>query len=375
MDVRPGSMGRPLPGIEAAIVRRTGEQASRGRRHARHRGRARAAARLAVDVPRLSVGRRTLPEVLRRRLLPHRRSRQARSRRLLLVHRPRRRRDQVVRAPDRPVRGRERAARASGGRRSRRDRQARSGGARNRQGVRRAEAGSRTERRAAPGAARLRARAARRRRRAEGDRFPAEHSEEPRRQDHAPAAEGAGTGPARRATSRRWRRHDAAALTTPQPVAARDGRDRAAAARDAAHPPLRGEVRGAVQRRQDSRLPASLYRRGSGRGRRHAGARRATMPSSRPIASTVTRWRAASPSDAADGRDVRQAARAAAAAAADRCTSSTRRRASTAATRSSAAVCRSRSASRSPTRCSSGRASRPASSAMAPSPRASFTNR
>jgi acetyl-CoA synthetase len=27
MDVRPGSMGRPLPGIEAAIVRRTGEQA------------------------------------------------------------------------------------------------------------------------------------------------------------------------------------------------------------------------------------------------------------------------------------------------------------------------------------------------------------
>ena len=25
MEIRPGSMGRPLPGIEAAIVRKTGE--------------------------------------------------------------------------------------------------------------------------------------------------------------------------------------------------------------------------------------------------------------------------------------------------------------------------------------------------------------
>ena len=28
MDIKPGSMGRPLPGIEAAIVRREGEGGS-----------------------------------------------------------------------------------------------------------------------------------------------------------------------------------------------------------------------------------------------------------------------------------------------------------------------------------------------------------
>ena len=50
-------------------------------------------------------------------------------------------------------------------------------------------------------------------------------------------------------------------------------------------------------------------------------------------------------------------------------------RASTAATRSSAAACRSPSGWRWPTRCSSGHASRRASSARAPSPRASSTSR
>ena len=42
-------------------------------------------------------------------------------------------------------------------------------------------------------------------------------------------------------------------------------------ARDAPDPPLRREGGGAVQRRQDSRLPAPLYRRGSHRGRRPSG--------------------------------------------------------------------------------------------------------
>ena len=74
--------------------------------------------------------------VLRRRLVPHRRPRPARRRRLLLVRRPRRRRHQVRRPPDRPVRGRERADGAPGGRRGRRDRQARPGRRRGRQGVR-----------------------------------------------------------------------------------------------------------------------------------------------------------------------------------------------------------------------------------------------
>ena len=49
-------------------------------------------------------------------------------------------------------------------------------------------------------------------------------------------------------------------------------------------------MRRALQRRQDPRLPASLHRRGSGRGRRDAGARARTTRSSPPIASTVTRW-------------------------------------------------------------------------------------
>ena len=58
MDIRPGSMGRPLPGIEAAVARRDedGDGRRRGRRpRARRRrgGRAGAAAGLAVDVPRL----------------------------------------------------------------------------------------------------------------------------------------------------------------------------------------------------------------------------------------------------------------------------------------------------------------------------------
>ena len=60
MDIKPGSMGRPLPGVEAAIVRRTADGGG-GRRPAGAGRRACAAARLAVDVPRLSQRRRALP--------------------------------------------------------------------------------------------------------------------------------------------------------------------------------------------------------------------------------------------------------------------------------------------------------------------------
>ena len=52
-------------------------------------------------------------------------------------------------------------------------------------------------------------------------------------------------------------------------------------------------MRRALQRRQDPRLPAPLHRRGGGRGRRDARAGAPRTRSSRPTASTATRWRAA----------------------------------------------------------------------------------
>ena len=88
MEVRPGSMGRPLPGIEAAIVRRTGEHAIDVVETPDTEG------ELALRPGWPSMFRAYLSDEARyrkcfvRRLLPHRRSRQARSRRLLLVHRP-----------------------------------------------------------------------------------------------------------------------------------------------------------------------------------------------------------------------------------------------------------------------------------------------
>ena len=89
MDVRPGSMGRPLPGVDAAIVRKVSEDHVevieepdvQGELHSGPGG------------PRCSAatGRaRALSQVLRRRLLSHRRSRAPRCRRVLLVRRARR---------------------------------------------------------------------------------------------------------------------------------------------------------------------------------------------------------------------------------------------------------------------------------------------
>ena len=193
----------------------------RGAREPDARGRARAAAGLAVDVPRLPRRRGALPQVLRRRLVPHRRSRAARRRRLLLVRRPRRRRDQVRGPPDRPLRGRERAARAPGGRRGRRDRQARSGRRRDRQGVRlAASTASSRARRSRRELLALRAHAARPGGRAEGDRVPRRLPQDAQREDHAPAAARARARPARGRHSRRWRatheRVDAARAARPR---------------------------------------------------------------------------------------------------------------------------------------------------------------
>ena len=206
MDIRPGSMGRPLPGIEAAVARRDEEGeavlAADGSLELVPepgvRGRARAAAGVALDVPRLPRRRGALPEVLRRRVVSHRRPRALRRGRLLLVRHSRRRRHQVRRSPHRPVRGRERPARASRRRRSRRDRQARPRRGRGGQGVHRAPARRAGERGAQARTARLRSQEARRGRRPARDQLRAERSSQPQRQDHAPPAEGAGARPARR---------------------------------------------------------------------------------------------------------------------------------------------------------------------------------
>ena len=107
-----------------------------------------------------------------------------------------------------------------------------------------------------------------------------------------------------RAICRRWRR---TRDRVPPPGQLPDrGARPAPAARDAAHPPLRGEVRRALQRGEDPRLPASLHRRGGGRGRRHAGAGarrrgRRHLPRARPRAGARHLRRGD------HGRDVRQA--------------------------------------------------------------------
>ena len=90
VDIKPGSMGLPLPGIEAAIIRRSEDGGGEVVTRTGRRRRAGVAPRLAVDVPRLSRQRGQVPQLLHRRVVPERRSRPARRRRLLLVRRPRR---------------------------------------------------------------------------------------------------------------------------------------------------------------------------------------------------------------------------------------------------------------------------------------------
>ena len=75
-DIRPGSMGRPLPGIDVAILRRDDhghvlvrDGRAGGGPRPRDGGRAGAAARLAVDVPRLPERRGPVPRLLRWRLV------------------------------------------------------------------------------------------------------------------------------------------------------------------------------------------------------------------------------------------------------------------------------------------------------------------
>ena len=75
MDIKPGSMGRPLPGIEAAIVQRAENGHDCRAAGARQAGRTGIAAGLAIDISRISRGRGALSEVLRGRLVSLRRPR------------------------------------------------------------------------------------------------------------------------------------------------------------------------------------------------------------------------------------------------------------------------------------------------------------
>ena len=232
----------------------------------------------------------------------------------------------------------------------------------------------RADRGAAPRAARLRPQAARRRRRAQGDRLRRRPAEDPQRQDHAPPAQGPRARPARGRPVDAGERHDATptaraarstASTRRAPAARRccaSAASRSAAPSSTAPPKIRGF------------LHLYIGEEAVAVGR-HAARSSPTTPSSPPTASTATPWPAASPIERDDGRDVRQGRGLQPRPRRLDAPLRRARRASTAATPSSAAGCRSPSAWRWPTRCRAATASPPASSARAPWPRASSTSR
>ena len=144
--------------------------------------------------------------------------------------------------------------------------------------------------------------------------------------------------------------------------------------RDAAHPALRGEGRGALPRRRAARLPPRRDRPGGRRGRRlprARGGRRDRLDAPRARAHA----RQGDAPERADGRALREARGHARTATAARCTSTTSSAGTSARTRSSAAGCRRSSAPRSPSRCATSRASRSRSSATARRTSARSTSR
>ena len=197
--------------------------------------------------------------------------------------------------------------------------------------------------RARPRAARPRPRPARGRRGATPDLGGRHVAPHPQRQDHATPPAGAGARLAEGDTSDPGERHD-----LPAPPRQRAGSRARAAADDAAHPPLRGALRRALQRRQDPRVPAPLRRRGS-RGRRRLGGtargrqRRGDLPGARP------RTGARCADGRGDGRDVRPGRGLQRGAGRLDAPVRRRRTGSSAATRSWAAACPSRSGWRWPT--------------------------
>ena len=88
MPVKPGSMGRPLPGIEAAIMARRDDGGLDEIETPNEQGELALRTGWPVDVPWLPARGRPLPEMLRRWLVPVRRSGDARCGRIFLVRRP-----------------------------------------------------------------------------------------------------------------------------------------------------------------------------------------------------------------------------------------------------------------------------------------------
>ncbi len=208
-DIKPGSMGRPLPGVDACVVRRGDDGTVSVIEEPDVEG------ELALKPGWPSMFREYLHQEERYRksfaggFYLTRRPGQARRRRLLLVRRPRRRRDQVRRAPDRAVRGGERPDRSPRGGRGGGDRQARPHRRRGGEGLRHAQGRFHRRRRVCGcDAARPRAKAAGCGGGAQGDRVRRRAAAHPQRQDHAAAAEGPRTRPARGRHLHRSRRPD-----------------------------------------------------------------------------------------------------------------------------------------------------------------------
>ena len=65
MEIRPGSMGKPLPGVEAAIVRRSSDGSVESSNEPDRGGRTRVATRVAVHVSRILARTRAVQQVLR----------------------------------------------------------------------------------------------------------------------------------------------------------------------------------------------------------------------------------------------------------------------------------------------------------------------
>jgi hypothetical protein len=120
---------------------------------------------------------------------------------------------------------------------------------------------------------------------------------------------------------------------------------------DDPHPALRGQVRRALYAGENPRVPASLRRRGGGRGRHHSRALEGAGPDRRDLPRARPRAGARRADDRRSWPKCTASRKAAAAAAAAPCICSIAPRTSTAATPSSAAACRSQSGWRWPTRC------------------------
>ena len=281
MDIKPGSMGRPLPGVDAAIVRRARRRRSRWSRSPMSKASSRCAPAgrrcSAAISTRTSATANALPATwyltgdLARRdadgyyWFVGRADDVIKSAGHLigpfevesaLMEHPAVAEAGVIGKPD-PIVGEVVKAFVS------------------------LKQGFEAERGAAHGAARPCPQAPRRCDRAEGDRLRADAAAHAQRQDHAPAVEGARARAAggrhldaggRRMTREITGIRPSGACAADRPGAL-SGRVRAeVAARHAAHPAARGEVGRALRRRQDPRFPAPVYRRGGGCGRRAGGA-------------------------------------------------------------------------------------------------------